>query len=78
MGTALNKILKDVIVRSQQMIGKVQFMYLAGIAMVCLLNGKLKNNTEKKERTKTIFPLSNLDKNVENLLKSGFRSKKRI
>ena len=31
MGTALNKILKDVIVRTQQMAGKIQFMFQVGI-----------------------------------------------
>ena len=31
----------------------------------------------KLPNTIPIFPLSNLDKNVENLLKSGFRSKKK-
>ena len=34
MGTALNKILKDIITKFHQMDGKTQFMFLAGIAMV--------------------------------------------
>ena len=40
MGTALNKILKDIIVKFHQMNGKTPFMFLVGIAMVCQLNGK--------------------------------------
>ena len=33
MGTALNKILKDMITRFHQMSGKTQFMFLDGIVM---------------------------------------------
>ena len=40
MGTALNKILKDIIVKFHQMDVKTQFMYPDGIVMVCRSNGK--------------------------------------
>ena len=35
MGTALNKILKDMITRFHQMSGKTPYMYPAGIVMAC-------------------------------------------
>ena len=35
MGTALNKILKDMITRFHQMRGKDQFMFQVGIVTVC-------------------------------------------
>ena len=40
MGTALNKILKDMITRFHQMNGKTQFMFQVGTVMVYPLNGK--------------------------------------
>ena len=52
MGTALNKILKDIIVKFHQMDGKDSVMFQAGIVMDCQLNGKLKNNIKKIKKTK--------------------------
>ena len=63
MGTALNKILKDVIVRTQQMSGKD--------SMVCQLSGKLKKNIEKKDKTKMMFLLFSFVKSAESLPKNG-------
>ena len=70
MGTALNKILKDIITRFHQMNGKTQFMFPVGIVTDYLSNGKLKNNTKKK-KIKMKFLSKILDKNVENLQKVG-------
>ena len=47
MGTALNKILKDIIVKFHQMDGKDLFMFRGGIVMDYQLSGKLKNNIKK-------------------------------
>ena len=55
MGTALNKILKDIIIRFHQMSGKTQYMFLVGIVMDCLSNGKLKNNIKKRKKIKMKF-----------------------
>ena len=49
IGHALNKILKDFVVRSQQVWVITVFMSLAGIVMDYPLNGKSKRITEKKE-----------------------------
>ena len=71
MGTALNKILKDVIVRTKQMSGKDSFMFQDGIVMVYLLSGKLKKNIEKKDKTKMMFLLFSFVKSAESLRKNG-------
>ena len=55
MGTALNKILKDIIVKFHQMDGKDLFMFLDGIVMVYQLNGKLRNNIKKIKKIKMKF-----------------------
>ena len=71
MGTALNKILKDVIVRTQQMTGKDSIYVPGWIVTDCLLSGKLKKSIEKMDAIKMMFQLFNLDKNAVSLLKSG-------
>ena len=70
MGTALNKILKDMITRFHQMNGKDSVYVQVGIAMVCQSSGKLRNNT-KKERNKDEVPVKDFRQNVENLPKAG-------
>ena len=55
MGTALNKILKDIIVKFHQMDGKDSVMFQAGIVMAYPLNGKLKNSIKKIKKIKTKF-----------------------
>ena len=50
MGTALNKILKDMITRFHQMSGKDSVYVPAGIATDYQLNGKLKSNTKKRKK----------------------------
>ena len=52
MGTALNKILKDVIVKSKQMAGFDAIYRPGWDVMVFLLNGKLKNSIESRESQK--------------------------
>ena len=71
MGTALNKILKDVIVRTQQMAGKDSIYVPGWIVTAYLLNGRLKKAIEKKVKIKMMFLLCSFVKNVENLRKSG-------
>ena len=71
MGTALNKILKDVIVRTQQMAGKTLYMFQDGIVMVFQLNGKLRRVIGKKVKIKMMFQLYSSGKSVENLQKNG-------
>ncbi len=55
IGHALNKILKDVVNRSQSMLGKMQITFRAGIVMVCRSNGKSKSNIAKRAKIKTPF-----------------------
>ena len=40
MGTALNKILKDIIVKFHQMVERILYMFQDGIVMVYQLSGK--------------------------------------
>ena len=54
IGHALNKILKDVINRSQSMLGK-DANYVPGWDCHGLLSGRLKNNIAKKAKTKTPY-----------------------
>ena len=71
MGTALNKILKDVIVRTQQMSGK-DSIYVPGWDCHGLpIEWKIEEEYRKKGKTKMTFPLCNLGMNVENLQKNG-------
>ena len=66
MGTALNKILKDIITKFHQMDGK-DSVYVPGWDCHGLpIEGKLKSNTKKRKKIKMIFQLLNLEKNVEN------------
>jgi len=71
MGTALNKILKDIIVKFHQMDGKDSYMSRGGIVMVFQLSGKLKNNIKKIKKIKMKYRLLSLEKNADPLLKNG-------
>ena len=73
MGTALNKILKDIIVKFHQMDGKTLFMFLDGIVTGYPLNGKLRNNIKKIKKIRTKSLSLNLEKNAELLLKNGLK-----
>ena len=71
MGTALNKILKDIIIKFHQMDGK-DSVYVPG--WDCLdyqSNGKLRNNTKKIKKIKMMYLLLSLEKNVEILQVNG-------
>jgi len=70
MGTALNKILKDIIVKFHQMDGK-DSIYVPGGVMVFQLSGKLKNNIKKIKKIKMKYRLLSLEKNADPLLKNG-------
>ena len=61
MGTALNKILKDIVTRFHQMSGKDSVMYQAGIAMVYQSNGKIEEEYKKK-KNKDDVPIKNFRK----------------
>ena len=71
MGTALNKILKDIIVKFHQMDGKDSIYVPGGIVMVFQLSGKLKNNIKKIKKIKMKYRLLSLEKNADPLLKNG-------
>lgn len=71
MGTALNKILKDMITRFHQMNGKTRYMYLDGIVMAYQSSGRLKKNIKKTKKIKMKFLLKILEKSVEILQKNG-------
>ena len=71
MGTALNKILKDMITRFHQMDGK-DSVYVPGWDCHGLpIEWKIEEQYKKKKKTKMKFLLKILDKNVENLQKVG-------
>jgi isoleucyl-tRNA synthetase len=55
MGTALNKILKDIIVKFHQMDGKDASMSQDGIAMDYRSSGKLKSSIKKIKKIKMKF-----------------------
>ena len=52
-------------------------MFLDGIVMDCLSNGKLRRNIELKRKTKMMFLLLNLENNAETLQVSGYLFKKK-
>ena len=71
MGTALNKILKDMIIRFHQMNGK-DSVYVPGWDCHGLpIEWKIEEQYKKKKKTKMKFRLRILEKNVENLLNNG-------
>jgi len=73
MGTALNKILKDIIVKFHQMDGK-DSVYVPGWDCHGLpIEWKIEEQYKKKKKTKMKFQLLNLEKNVESLLKNGLK-----
>ena len=75
IGTALNKILKDIVVRFNQMTGK-DAPYVPGWDCHGLpIEWKVEEEYKKKEKIKTLFQLMNSEKNVENLQQDGSRFK---
>ena len=71
MGTALNKILKDMITRFHQMNGK-DSIYVPGWDCHGLpIEWKIEEQYKKIKKIKMKFQLLNLEKNVELLLKNG-------
>ena len=66
IGHALNKILKDVINRAQQMLGKDAEYVPGGIATACRSNGKSKRNTGRRKRIKTRCRSRNSVRNAAN------------
>lgn len=77
IGTALNKILKDIVVRFNQMTGK-DAPYVPGWDCHGLpIEWKVEEEYKKKEKIKTLFQLMNSEKNVENLQLVGSRSKRK-
>ena len=77
MGTALNKILKDVIVRTQQMAGK-DSIYVPGWDCHGLpIEWKIEEEYRKKGKNRMMSRLFNLEMSVESLQKNGSRYKKK-
>ena len=71
MGTALNKILKDMVVKFHQMNGK-DSVYVPGWDCHGLpIEWKIEERYKKIKKIKMRFLLKILEKNVENLQKSG-------
>jgi isoleucyl-tRNA synthetase len=71
MGTALNKILKDIIIRFHQMNGK-DSIYVPGWDCHGLpIEWKIEEQYKKKKKINMKFPLKILGVNVENLQKNG-------
>ena len=71
MGTALNKILKDIIIKFHQMDGKDSVYVPGWDCHGYLLNGKLKNNIKRTKKIKVMFLSLNSEKNVEILQANG-------
>ena len=73
MGTALNKILKDIIVKFHQMDGK-DSVYVPGWDCHGLpIEWKIEEQYKKNKKIKMKFQLQNLEKSVEILLKNGLK-----
>ena len=73
MGTALNKILKDIIVKFHQMDGK-DSVYVPGWDCHGLpIEWKIEEQYKKNKKNKNEVPILNLEKNVESLLKNGLK-----
>ena len=73
MGTALNKILKDIIVKFHQMDGK-DSIYVPGWDCHGLpIEWKIEEQYKKIKKTKMKFQSLSLEKNVEHLLRSGLK-----
>ena len=53
IGHALNKLLKDIVVRSQTMLGKDLTTFRGGIVTVCPSNGKSRSNIAPRAKTRT-------------------------
>ena len=71
MGTALNKILKDIITKFHQMDGK-DSVYVPGWDCHGLpIEWKIEEQYKKIKKIKTMYQLLNLEKNVEILLTNG-------
>jgi isoleucyl-tRNA synthetase len=71
MGTALNKILKDIIVKFHQMDGK-DSIYVPGWDCHGLpIEWKIEEQYKKIKKIKMKFQLLSLEKNVDHLQKSG-------
>ena len=71
MGTALNKILKDIITKFHQMDGK-DSVYVPGWDCHGLpIEWKIEEQYKKKKKIKTMFLLLNLEKNAEILQANG-------
>ena len=77
MGTALNKILKDVIVRTQQMAGK-DSIYVPGWDCHGLpIEWKIEEEYRKKGKNKDDVPTVQFKMNAGNLQKNGLKFKKK-
>ena len=73
MGTALNKILKDIIVKFHQMDGK-DSIYVPGWDCHGLpIEWKIEEQYKKIKKTKMKFQQLSLEKNVEHLPRSGLK-----
>ena len=73
MGTALNKILKDIIIRFHQMSGK-DSIYVPGWDCHGLpIEWKIEEQYKKKKKIKMKCQLKILEWSVENLLKAGLK-----
>ena len=73
MGTALNKILKDIIVKFHQMDGK-DSVYVPGWDCHGLpIEWKIEEQYKKNKKIKTKFLLLNLGKSAELLLRNGLK-----
>jgi isoleucyl-tRNA synthetase len=71
MGTALNKILKDIIVKFHQMDGK-DSVYVPGWDCHGLpIEWKIEEQYKKNKKNKNEVPIKNLEKNAEILQKNG-------
>ena len=77
MGTALNKILKDVVTKFHQM-NNQDSVYVPGWDCHGLpIEWKLRKNTKKRKKIKMKFQQKNFEKNAESLQKNGLVFTKR-
>ncbi len=74
IGHALNKTIKDMIVRSHQMMGLTRAMFRVGTVTACRSNGRSRKNTAPRARTRTRSTLSISVRNAASLPKVGLIS----
>lgn len=71
IGHALNRILKDAVVRSQTLLGKDAPLYPAGIVTACPSSGRLKSSIARRRKTRRMCPRQSSGRNAATMRRNG-------